>query len=274
MSYHMGFRLHDLFHLVAPSNLLVLGLVVSLIGVWRKRRWGTAILAGCTAIAVIVSIWPVGGWMMAPLEHRFPVLKPMPEHVDGIVVLGGAVRLTWSYRVGLPSLNKHAERMTEAVALAHRYPNARIVFTGGNRTRISESDVARLFFSEQGIDLSRVTFEDKSHSTYDNAVLTKTLVDPKPREIWLMVTSAAHMPRAMGAFRKAGWHIVPYPVDFDEPWSFRPSMGLAMGDHIHKLDDAVREWTALAVYYIRGWTDALIPAPWNGQLAGEQSTQK
>ncbi len=264
----MGFRLHDLFAYFAPANLLVIGLVLSLIGVWLKRRWGTAILALCTTAAVIICVWPVGDWMMLPLERRFPVLDPLPHHVDGIVVLGGAVRLSWSYNVGLPGLNKYAERMTETVALAHHYPDARIVFTGGNRRRFSESDVARLFFRQQGIDLARVTLEDQSHSTYDNAVLTRKLVDPKPGETWILVTSAAHMPRAMGSFRKAGWtDIVPCPVDFKEARYFRPNTSFAFGVNLDKLDEAGREWVALISYYLRGRTDALVPAPWNGVTA-------
>lgn len=265
----MGFRLHDLFALAAPGNLLVFGLVASLIGVWLKRAWGKIILAFCTAAAVIICLFPVGDWMMIPIEQRFPVLDPLPAHVDGIVVLGGAVRLTWSYRVGLPGLNKHAERMTETVALAHRYPNARIVFTGGNHTKISESDVARLFFSGQGLDMSRITFEERSHSTHDNAVLTKELVKPKPGEIWLLVTSANHMPRAIGSFREAGWNIVPCPVDFNDIRYFRPSPSIRMGYNLKRLNEATREWVALAVYYLRGWTDAFVPAPWNGRFVGE-----
>lgn len=268
----MGFPLHDLYMYAAPGNLLVLGLVVSLIGVLLKRDWGTVTLSVCTAAAVIICTWPIGNMMMVPLEQRFPVLDPLPAHVDGIVVLGGAVRLNWSYRVGLPPLNKRAERMTETLVLARRYPNARIVFTGGNRSRISEADVARLFFQQQGLDLSRVTFEDRSHSTFDNAVLTKALVNPKPGETWILITSANHMPRAVGSFRKAGWHVVPCPVDFREGRYFTLAPSYSFGDNLDKFNEATREWVALLTYYLRGRTDALFPAPWNGRGSDEQAS--
>lgn len=257
----MEYSLHDFVELFRPSNLIVIAIVLSLIGVWRHRAWGRGLLVLTTMGTVMVSVLPVGDWLLVPLERRFAVPDPMPEKVDGIVVLGGAVRLFWTYRIGQPGLNEHAERMTEAVALSRRYPGARLVFTGGNKRRISESDVARLFFETQGVDMSRVTFEDQSHSTYDNAVLTKKLIDPQPGQTWLLVTSAYHMPRAMGAFREAGWDIVPYPVDYNGPRYYVAPVSFETGFHLDRLDDAAREWAALVVYYLRGETDSLLPGP-------------
>jgi uncharacterized SAM-binding protein YcdF (DUF218 family) len=257
----MGPFFEVLFDGFRPSNLLVLALVLSLVGVVLRRRWGQRLLGVTTAAAVLITLFPIGTWMLVPLENRFHTPKPMPDHVDGIIVLGGAVRSYWTSVHGQPNLNEHAERMTEGVALARRYPNAALVFTGGNRHVISESDVARMFFEGQGIDMSRVILEDKSHSTYDNAVLTKGLVKPSPGQVWLLVTTAYHMPRSVGAFRRAGWHIVPYPVDYLTAGRIENPIKIDMAGNLDTFDDATRAWLALAAYYLTGKSDALLPGP-------------
>lgn len=257
----MGHSLHNVFELLRPSNLLVVMMVLSLVGSFGRRQWGRALLAVTVSGAIFIALFPLGEWLALPLESRFPQPKPMPAHVDGIIVLGGAVRTFWTYAHGQPSLNEHAERMTETVALARQYPDARIVFTGGNRDQISESEVARRFFVSQGVDLSRATFEEKSHDTFGNAVLTKALLKPQPGQTWLLVTSAYHMPRSVGCFRKAGWTVVPYPVDYETPGVISTAMAFAAGENLERLDDSMREWAALVEYYWVGRTDALFPGP-------------
>jgi uncharacterized SAM-binding protein YcdF (DUF218 family) len=257
----VGHSLHNVFELLRPSNLLVAMVVLSLAGSLARWRRSRVILAVTAAAAVFITLFPVGEWLALPLESRFPQPKPMPAHVDGIIVLGGAVRTFWTYAHGQPSLNEHAERMTETVALARLYPAARIVFTGGNTDQISESEVARRFFLGQGLDLSRVSFETRSHDTFGNAVLTKALMKPQPGETWVLVTSAYHMPRSVGCFRNAGWTVVPYPVDYETPGVISTAMAFAAGENLERLDDSMREWAALVEYYWVGRTDALFPGP-------------
>ena len=253
-----------------PSNLFVIALVIGVLAVLAKRRWGTILLSVIAAAALFVALFPVGEWMLVPLETRFPQPNPMPAHVDGIIVLGGAVRPFWTYRHNQPNLNEHAERMTEAVALARRYPRVPLVFTGGYRDKISESDVARMFFREQGIDMSRVVLERKSRTTYGNAIYTRALIKPRPDQTWVLVTTAYHMPRSVGVFRKAGWtHLIPYPVDYETPGYISGDVSFYFGDNLKRLDDAVRAWVALAAYYLQGRTDALVPGPL--APAGDQS---
>ena len=257
----MGPFYQVLYAFVRPSNLLTVVLVVGVIGALARRRWAARLLVSATVVIVFVMIFPVGKWMFVPLENRFHAPSPMPDHVDGIIVLGGAVRGHLTYLHGQPNLNEHAERMTEAVALAHRYPAATIIFTGGNKSEITEADVARMFFQEQGIDLSRVLLEDKSHSTHDNAVLMKKLLKPRPGQVWLLVTSAYHMPRSVGAFRKVGWHVVPYPVDYLTSGHVSAASLPDLGRNLHGFDDATRAWLALISYYATGKSDALFPGP-------------
>ncbi|MBV8166887.1 MAG: YdcF family protein [Alphaproteobacteria bacterium] len=261
----MSFFLSKLFWWIAsPSNvllaLLCAGFVALLVG-WR--RWGMRLVGLATGLAVFVTVLPVGPWLLLPLENRFPV-PTLPARVDGIVVLGGSINPVLSAARHQPILTDSAERLTAFIALARQYPAAKLLFTGGSASVVDtvdrEADVARTIFESVGLDVSRVTFERDSRNTYENAVMSKAAVHPQPGETWLLVTSAYHMPRAVGCFRVQGWPVIPYPVDYGtapdgNPASFSLLAGL---DSVHW---ALREWIGLAFYYLAGRTDRFLPGP-------------
>jgi uncharacterized SAM-binding protein YcdF (DUF218 family) len=158
--------------------------------------------------------------------------------------------------------------MTDAVMLARRYPQARVVFTGGSASLrpergVTEADAARAFLLAMGLAPERLLFESRSRNTEENARFTRELVKPKAGEAWLLVTSAAHLPRAVGLFRKAGFAVVPWPSDYvtrGKPVDYlRPSV--TAGSGIARLDGAVREWIGLIAYRMTGKIDHLLPAP-------------
>jgi uncharacterized SAM-binding protein YcdF (DUF218 family) len=164
------------------------------------------------------------------------------------------------------ALNEAAERITAAVELARRYPSARIIFSGGNSSLIYgggvEAAIAVHEFEALGIAHDRITAEEQSRNTIENAVFSRLIADPKPGERWLVVTSAYHMPRAMGVFRAAGFPVEAYPVD----WRTRgPADALqpfaSLGDGLRRTDTAVREWIGLAAYRVTGRTTDWFPAP-------------
>jgi len=259
------FTASKLFWLFARPNtfallLACLGLGLLIAG-RRFGRW-PALLGLGWYVAVLLT--PLAAWMSLPLEDRFP--RPeLPARVDGVIVLGGAVEQALTEARSIPALNGAAERMTETVALARRLPGARIVFTGGSAAlspgAMSEADVARLLFAALGLAGERVTFEDRSRNTWENARLTHALVNPAPGETWLLVTSASHMPRSVGSFRQAGWEVVAWPVNystrpggagwFDPPFSFR----------LGQAEWAAREYVGLLAYWLLGRSSALFPAP-------------
>lgn len=244
--------------------LALLGLGAVLL--WtRWRRGGRAILSAAILFAVAISTLPVGEAMLTALEGRFPAIRAVAAPVDGIIVLGGAVQQGITSARGQPALNGHAERMTEFVALARRFPAARLAFTGGSASLfdpdMKETVVARLFFAQMGLDADRVVYESRSRNTYENAVFTRRLLRPGPGERWLLVTSAAHMPRAIGAFRKAGWDPVAYPVDYVTRGrvEIAPSFNLRAG--LNSFSAALHEWLGLIAYRLLGRSDTLFPAP-------------
>lgn len=262
----MFFLISKLFiPLETPSDLLLLILLVGLLGLWsaRFRRAGTAMIAFSALSFLVITLVPVSAWMTAPLEDRFPRPRTLPDHVDGIIVLGGAINPVTTARRGIPSLNSAAERMTEFVRLAKKYPRARLLFSGGSGllspdlSAFTEADAARLFFQQQGLDTARILFESKSRNTYENVIFSKGLVEPSPGQTWLLICSARDAPRSIGIFRKAGWPVMAVPVAYkaDGPHS------VILADNLRDLDDSTHEWLGLVVYYLNGKTDALFPAP-------------
>ena len=136
----------------------------------------------------------------------------------GSLCSAGRSATTTSAARGQTVFDEGGERLTEAVILAKRYPQARIVYTGGNGSLIggtsTEAVQARNLMVAMGVARDRVTIEDKSRNTDENARFTAAIVHPEASQRWLIVTSAFHMPRAMGVFEKAGFHPIAYPVAF------------------------------------------------------------
>jgi len=245
-----------------PGNLL---LIVLAIGVWRLSTG-----RGCQGLALVVlvlivgaasSVEPLTALPLVPLEDRFPVLQALPAKVDGIILLGGAVDPERTAEYGQVALNRSGARVTETLRLAQRYPAARIVLSGGvggllNEPTTEAAATARLL-TELSVAPNRLVIEDKSRTTHENAVFSKHIVNPKPGEVWILVTSADHMPRAVGCFRHIGWPVVADPVDFEAVR--RLHISLAHG--LDSIDLAVHEWLGLVFYRIAGWTDALLPGP-------------
>ncbi len=144
------------------------------------------------------------------------------------------------------------------MALAKRYPEAKLIFTGGASSMIHQeykaADVARRLFSEQGIDLSRIIFERESRNTWENAVLSKKLVQPAEDEKWVLITTGWHMPRSMGIFCKAEWSVIPYPVDFQTKPGYLLRIDWGFAGHLKDLVAGVKEWVGIVAYRMMGKT--------------------
>lgn len=257
-----------LWFFVAPSNLVLICLGFAVLAFLVRRMRLGAILASAGAIAYgVFGFLPLHVWLLAPLENRFPVPDLKGRQVEGIIVLGGAVDPATTAARGPVQLSDSASRMTAAMALARQFPQAKFVFTGGSASilgsKLTEAGAAKLFFEQLGLPSGRLILEDRSRNTYENAVFTKRLVAPKPGETWLLVTSAFHMPRSVGIFRKAGFTVLAYPADYRTDGRrgeyLKPVRELSWG--LRLTDMAVREWIGLAAYYATGRTDALLPAP-------------
>jgi uncharacterized SAM-binding protein YcdF (DUF218 family) len=254
--------------LLLPSNLLIgVGIVGLILLLSRFVSLGRKLVVASVLLIAICGFSPIGKLLLYPLETRFPPWDDTRGAPDGIVVLGGAIEPDLSAAHGAAVFGPSIDRIIAAAGLAHRYPNARIVFSGGNAGLDSsdparEADFALPVFEGFGFSKDRLIMERRSRNTEENAEFSKALVSPKEGERWLLVTSAYHMARAVGIFRKAGFLVEPYPVDWrtggrDNLLRFsRFSIG-----GLGRVDTASREWMGLTAYWITGKTNEFLPGP-------------
>ena len=250
-----------------PSNLLIaIGLAGLVLFRTRYERLAGWLVGTSLVLIALAGLSPLGNGLLLPLEQRFPPWDASRGPPDGIVVLGGAITPDVSASRDAVALNEAAERITVAAELARRYPNARILFSGGTSALVAAEAVEAPFAVRQwealGVDRDRITAEEQSRNTIENAVFSRLIANPKLGERWLLVTSAYHLPRAMAAFAAAGFAVEPYPVDWRTGGpidALRPFASL--GDGLRRTDTAVREWVGLVVYRLTGKTREIFPGP-------------
>ncbi|MCC7347982.1 MAG: YdcF family protein [Variibacter sp.] len=249
-----------------PTNALIaLGCLGAVLLATRFVRAGRRMLVASALLLGLLGWSPLPNILLAPLEERFPPWQAQGRDPDGLVVLGGGIDEVVSEARDAVTLFDSSERVTAAVVLARRYPNARIAFSGGTgmiHGAVPEAVFARRFFQEMGIAPERIIVEDRARNTSENAIFTRRLLDPKPGERWLLVTSAFHMPRSMGIFRQENFAVEAYPVD----WRTRGARDAGRGferaaEGLQRADIAVREWVGLLVYWLTGRSAALFPGP-------------
>ena len=248
---------------VHPSNFLIVGSALAALGAlfWQPLRFVTALGMALLAFA---SFFPLGAFLLQPLEARIPRPAELPQRVDGIIVLGGGVHAHLAAMRGEASTNEHGERLAAGLALARRYPDAVLLYTGGSASlaanRPPETAVARRWYAEAGLAPDRLRLEERSRTTWENAVLSQALLAPEPDQTWVLVTSAFHMPRALAAFQAVGWPVIPWPVDYQTTGRVEVG-GLPLASrNLEALDLAAHEWFGLLFYRWSGKTHDLFPS--------------
>jgi uncharacterized SAM-binding protein YcdF (DUF218 family) len=256
--------------MLLPTNFLIdLGLAGAVLLFTRLASLGRRLVTVSLVLLALFGFSPLSSLLLYPLESRFPPWDETRGAPDGIVVLGGSIDPELSAAREVTVFKGSVDRIVAGAALAHRYPNARIVFSGGSANLVSgtsarEADYVVSVFERLGIAGNRLNMERGSRNTQENAEFSKALVAPKAGERWLLVTSAYHMPRSVGVFRKAGFAVEPYPVD----WRLGGRDDLSTAhilatDGLTTIDVGFREWMGLVAYWISGRSSALFPGPVN-----------
>ena len=258
-----------------PSTLIALLIGYGAILIWTGwARWGRRFVSIGAILLLVVGLSPLGNMLILPLEDRFPRADlDQPPPPTGIIILGGAEdRLVGSARQA-PTLNEAGERLLEGAILAHRFPDAKVAFSGGDAGILyksdSEAEGAAALLTKLGVARDRLILESDARDTYENAVYLKKELTARGEldltKRWLLITSAYHMPRSMGAFRQAGFYVEPWPVDYRTRGKedlTRPFDKVSEG--LRRVDTASREWVGLVAYWLTGRSDALFPAPNEG----------
>jgi len=247
----LGFLLEPLFW--------VLALLIASVLLARRRPGAGRTLSALSLLALVLACWtPVPEALLRSLEARYPAPDGRNlQNFKGIIVLGGALSSPelWKAHPQV-GLNDQAERMTEAVTLMRRHPHLRLLFTGGNAKisgeGASEAERAKVLFDALGVDPERVWYESASRNTYENALLTASMPGVDKTQPWILLTSAFHLPRAMGVFEHAGWNVTAWPVDYrttaHDSWF---DFSLHYGPATWQL--ALHEWLGYFAYRLAGW---------------------
>jgi len=251
--------------LASPDSLFIILLIISLLLILFSRgKKGLVLLTFLTLGLSFLSLFPVGDWMLYPLESRFQHNPKLPDKVDGIIVLGGSVIAERSQQWQQLETNQFHERLSNFIQLAHRYPQAKLIFTGGNPglspDNPTEAEMVQDYFLQAGIEPERLLMENKARNTEENARYSKLLARPQPQQNWVLITTAFHMPRAIGVFCQQNWSPIPYPVDHQTQPVGLYSPGFNLIGHANHLVLASHEWVGLLAYYITGKTPELVPA--------------
>jgi uncharacterized SAM-binding protein YcdF (DUF218 family) len=263
---------------IVPSNIIaglgLAGIALLAIGYAGTGRW---MLVASIVLVAAVGILPIGDGLALPLEARFPRCDAVRGPPTGIIVLSGGVIRPEKSTDGEVVLGDAGERLTAAAELARRYPTARVVFTGGNANLFTsgpiEADFVVSLFERLGIRRDRVIVERRSRDTAENAAFTKLLVMPRAGERWLLVTSAMHIPRAIGVFQMAGFTVEACPVDYQTGDTEQPStLYETLVNNIRKTNQAVHEWIGLLVYWMTGRISVPFPGPMS-KSSGESPSQ-
>jgi uncharacterized SAM-binding protein YcdF (DUF218 family) len=252
--------------LLEPLVIPYVVLALALIAKWRRRRRSSRILVGIAIILpVLYGVIPLSSLPLQILENRINPATITERQIDGIIVLGG---FTGDGVVAesrnQPTLGSAAERFTSALQWHRIFPEKPLIFSGFSGRLIhkgkTEAEIAQQLLDDLGVDRTHILFEDSSRNSFENAVNSHILMAPTPASHWLLITSAAHMPRAIGSFRAAGWAgILGYPVDYQTPVSgsselWNMSRGTAM------LRIALHEYGGLLIYWLTGRSAALWPS--------------
>ena len=258
----MNWFVQTLEWVLQPEHLLLWGLIAASIFLARGSVvTGRRIVYWLVLAVVFMGISPVDGWLITPLEDRFPRPASLPPDIKGILVLSGAENQAVSYSRGVPSLSEAADRLVEAAILARAYPELPIVYSGENTWPLDAEKnafVARNIFGAFGVDSDRIAYEIKSQNTAESALLAQSLVSDTRG--WLLVTSASHMPRAVGAFRAQGWEVLAFPVDY-RTQQITSWGGLSFGYSSEMISMAIHEWGGLLWYRLSGRSSSFFPSP-------------
>lgn len=263
----MFFTLSKVFwFLASPDNLLLVALLAAAaLSFFGRGDWSRWILRAVALAAFLIATVPAGAYVIAKLENRFPADPPLPARIDGILILGGVINPPLSADRMSPQIGSAVERITVGAELATRYPDAKIIFSGGSgdpfNPEMREAHYAPPLFEQLGLGRERILYDDQARNTAENAEIMLKLAKPAPGDNWLLVTSAFHMPRAVGTFRQAGWTVIPYPVDFST--ARMPDFGLtfSLRSGLGSLQLAIHETIGLIVYKITGRSDSWFPGP-------------
>ena len=256
----MFFYLSKLFWIFFnPINLLVILLLIGIFFQLIKKKIYKKIYQINLILFFLIVFFPTGTYLLWKLENTYPKQEIANIDIDGVLILGAGIDEFMTYEYKQMILNDRIERITESAKIIKKFPNAKIIYSGGNGTfskpKLKSDEVANIFYKQLGVNTDRIIFENKSRNTYENILFSKQIAKPQEDEKWLLVTSAFHMKRAILISKKQKWKFIPYPVDFKQSKKISLKPSIHFFSNFTSFQKAFHEWLGLFSYYLMGRTD-------------------
>jgi uncharacterized SAM-binding protein YcdF (DUF218 family) len=246
-----------------PVGLCLTILFLGLFCLWgtRRQRLGKVLVTLGTVLLLLFSTSFISSGLLVPLEQRYPALLH-PESVSWgpqsstspkwIVVLGGGhvsdPRLPANSQINTAALG----RLVEGVRLHNIIPGSKLLLSGGAVfDPVPEAEVMARIAVLLGVKPQDMRLESDSRDTAEEAEIIAKMIG---REKFILVTSAAHMPRTMALFRRRGLQPIPAPADFRAPetQSSGPSRFFPAVGFLGQTQTALHEYLGLAWAWLRG----------------------
>lgn len=256
------FYLSKIFWLVVqPLSLAFLLIVLAALLAFIGLRRTSGLFAALAGLILFITLYTTSGnVMLQSLENHIERPAQDPASVSCIIMLGGAIENDVMAARGGIEFNAAADRYTQTLRLALKYPQAKLLVSGGDGSFSGqyegEAKAAESFFQNFGISPDRLIKDNTSRNTFENSANTAQLLRANQLENCLLVTSAFHMPRAMALFAKGGISIAPYPVDYRTTGETQLGLDFTQPSlNAQNTATAVREWLAIIAYSGTGRID-------------------
>jgi uncharacterized SAM-binding protein YcdF (DUF218 family) len=255
-----------LWIVINPFNVILSLLILGWMLLFKKPAAGKRLIGMGLLIIFFAGSGFLPGIMMRSLENRIPA-GTIPSRIDGVIVLAGMVNME-SSRKGLIELTEQSDRIIEGIIMLQKYPEAKLIITGGSGSlkqgeNLKEADYLKKLAISLGVNEERILIERNSRNTHEHALTLAKMLHTKEEGQWVLITSAFHMPRSFGCFKKEGLNVIPYPVDYKTKMdsfnnfslvSFLPTMR-----NLSSFNIALHEWLGLATYRLMNYTNSLFP---------------
>ncbi|NRA14887.1 MAG: envelope biogenesis factor ElyC [Oceanospirillaceae bacterium] len=229
--------------------ITVLGLLLLLFS--QRQRLGKWLTTGGVLMLVLLSSTPIANLLITPLENHYPAYNLDKGSVKFVIVLGSGhtsdSRVAVTSQIGSASL----ARLMEGMRIYKANPDAKLIFSGwGGTDPVPNAEVVARVAIALGVPKTDIIKEPRAKDTHDEAEMNKSVVGDAP---FALVTSAAHMPRAMALFQKQGLMPVAAPANYlvkNSPGQ-SPSVKFDAAN-LAKSESAIHEYLGLAWAKLRG----------------------
>jgi uncharacterized SAM-binding protein YcdF (DUF218 family) len=203
-----------LYFLVVPFNWVAILLFISVLT--KNKKLQKKLQVSIIVILIIFS----NPYLFYKLLHAWQInkseLQKNKQYQAGII-LGG---LSGYDRSGNSYFNEAGDRFIQTLKLYNQGTIKKIIVTGGgglyeNKNPV-EGDLLREEFLKNKVSAADLIIENKSRSTYENAIFTKKILDSLHiSDTMVLISSASHLRRSKMVFKNAGFKTVAYPCDFE-----------------------------------------------------------